>query len=281
MTDRSGHDPAAHPTLARQLRRHKLAATEAPTAEQWRAFLAAVSDVYRDNDSDRSLLERAMEVSSGEMRSLNSKLAEQAATDSLTGLLNRSSLMSELESILNAGPRSQTWLGVLFLDLDGFKLINDRRGHAAGDDLLRVVADRLEAGTRSCDVVARLGGDEFVVLAPDLSDADHATELAYRLTSAISQTITLPGHPPIGVGTSVGVTSLASGQTRSAEALLIEADAAMYSAKLAGRNNVAVFTSDTSLAADSGEPNPAEDHFCRPTPAAETSEIGCPGEDPY
>lgn len=237
--------PKLHRTLARQLRRYKLSFAEDPDGIAWQSLLEDVSDVYTDIDKNHELLERAVEISSGELRALNKQLAHQASTDAMTGLLNRESLMVELDRSLHQQNAEKSGvLGVLFIDLDGFKLINDRLGHATGDDLLCVVADRLRACVRDNDRVARLGGDEFVVLAPSLCDKQEAVNLAERIVATVSQTITLSNLPAVGVGASVGVTVVSSAQQASCERLLTEADLAMYSAKMNGRNRVVAFSSE-------------------------------------
>lgn len=232
-----------HRTLARQLRRQKLSSSETPNLIAWQLLLEDINAVYHDFDKDHELLERAAEISSGELRTLNKQLALQASTDAMTGLLNRSSIITELERYLNQLRITESsLLGVLFIDLDGFKLINDRLGHAIGDDLLCVVADRLRGCVREKDRVARLGGDEFVVLSASLSDRQEAIVLAERIVADISRTITLSNVPAIGVGASVGVTVVSSEQQTSCEQLLSEADLAMYSAKMNGRNRVVAFS---------------------------------------
>lgn len=243
--DNDGSNLQIHRSLDRQLRLHKLTVSGVPTLKQWHRLLNEVSSFYNDNDNDREILERAIEVSSTEMQALNARLTKQASTDAMTGLLNRSSLMKELDKRLTLQQRGEgAGLGVLFIDLDGFKLINDRLGHAIGDNVLCIVAERLSNCLRENDnnVVARLGGDEFVVLAPDLPDANMVVKLANRVISALSQSISLPNHPPIGVGASVGVTTVHSGEDTNAERLLYESDLAMYSAKMNGRNRVVPFT---------------------------------------
>jgi len=236
-------DAVLHKTLARQLRLLKLKTSVAPTIKDWELLLSDVSAVYSDYDSDRRSLERAVEISSREMQTLNEQLTEQASKDGMTGLLNRTSLMTELDLHLKRLQRGEsTMLGLLFIDLDGFKLINDRLGHAVGDELLCTVAERLQNCIRSEDVVARLGGDEFVVLAPDLPNKHLGITQAERIVSTLSQTVRLPNISPLGIGASIGVATVSSDQETSAEELLKQADLAMYSAKMNGRNRVVIFT---------------------------------------
>jgi len=171
-TSESDEEPGLvlHRTLARQLRLHKLTTSDAPSLEAWHQLLNEVSAVYIDNDVDRETLERSVDISSQEMRDLNVLLAKQASTDAMTGLNNRSNFMKELNKHLSQRSKDNLqMLGLLFIDLDGFKIINDRLGHTVGDNVLCIVANRLRNCIRENDVLARLGGDEFVVLSPNLS----------------------------------------------------------------------------------------------------------------
>jgi len=241
--------------LARQLRLHKLTTSDAPSLEAWHQLLNEVSAVYIDNDVDRETLERSVDISSQEMRDLNVLLAKQASTDAMTGLNNRSNFMKELNKHLSQRSKDNSqMLGLLFIDLDGFKIINDRLGHTIGDNVLCIVANRLRNCIRENDVLARLGGDEFVVLLPNLNNKSLATKLADRIIASVSQTINLPNIPPIGVGASIGVTTITNDEQTNAERLLVESDLAMYSAKMNGRNRVVTFTPglESSVQARSG-----------------------------
>ncbi|MDP5181177.1 sensor domain-containing diguanylate cyclase [Blastococcus sp. BMG 814] len=153
----------------------------------------------------------------------------QATHDALTGLPNRVLFLERLEaSLAEAGPDGG--LGVLFCDLDRFKDVNDSLGHAAGDELLRQVSARLRAAVRPGDTVGRLSGDEFAIVLPDLADADHARTLADRIAACFDEPFRLEGTP-VRVGTSVGAAVLGADRGRDADALLREADAAMYREK--------------------------------------------------
>ena len=163
-------------------------------------------------------------------------LAQQASTDALTGLANRSAFTAALERCLAAGPPAPA---LLFLDLDDFKSVNDGCGHAAGDQLLRSVADRMRSAVRSGDVCARLGGDEFAVLLAD-GDAASALEIATRLVQRVSAPVVLAGRPT-RVGASVGVVCGPPDAGLDAEQLVQRADVAMYAAKARGKNRVQVF----------------------------------------
>lgn len=175
-----------------------------------------------------------------ERKHQESVLVHQALYDDLTGLANRTQLESRLKIAVARVKRHRETSAVLFLDLDGFKLINDERGHAVGDTVLVVVARRLERMARSDDMVARLGGDEFVVLCED-TDAEGAGRLVRRIRAALHDPIALADGTFVVVGTSIGI-ALAQSATATPEGLLKEADAAMYADKAsrgAGRERIA------------------------------------------
>jgi len=158
--------------------------------------------------------------------------------DLLTGLLNRRALLEAIPVAQSRASRSGKAVGMLFIDLDGFKAVNDSLGHEAGDILLREIAGRLRAGVRKTDSVYRLAGDEFTVLLEDMADTfDDAHTVAEKLISSISEPVMLPGRA-MRVRASIGI-SLDSGKAvRAPEELLKEADHFMYQAKKAGRGRV-------------------------------------------
>ena len=161
-----------------------------------------------------------------ELRDLTATLAERAVRDPLTGLANRTLLHERLRAVLARDARSGHTTAVLFLDLDGFKGINDKHGHAVGDLVLKSVADRLTAVVRPSDTVARLGGDEFVVLVEGATE-EGTSLLSKRLKEAVEQPI---GKLQLEVGVSIGVAVSRSGEAE-AGALLASADRSMYAAK--------------------------------------------------
>jgi diguanylate cyclase (GGDEF)-like protein/PAS domain S-box-containing protein len=168
-------------------------------------------------------------------------LTHRATHDVLTGLPNRALLLDRLHQAVEVVRSSAAGeVAVLFIDLDRFKAVNDELGHDAGDELLRVVAERLSGALRSVDVVARLGGDEFVVLCPGLGRAE-AEDVALRLLDALSSTPADIGGRRVAVTASVGVTIAAGSPDNHAEGLLREADVAMYQAKAQGRNRFEVY----------------------------------------
>ncbi|MGY1845257.1 putative bifunctional diguanylate cyclase/phosphodiesterase [Modestobacter sp. SYSU DS0875] len=180
---------------------------------------------------------------------LQSALAHRAAHDPLTELPNRAQAMQLTESALFRARRTGAMTGLLFVDLDGFKAVNDTHGHACGDEVLRTVAGRLEAAVRSGDVVCRLGGDEFVVLVEPVETERDLLELAERLIAVVSQPIATDGHQ-VRVGASIGV-AVSRDATTDADVLFAEADAATYRAKRHGRGRAEVF--DETLRAQLAE----------------------------
>lgn len=159
---------------------------------------------------------------------LHDELRDRAHSDPLTGLLNRAGLDERLDTAVSEG---RAPLGLVFIDLDGFKQVNDRFGHTAGDALLAAVAARLNHHSRQSDVVARLGGDEFVVLVPDAHDPRALCEFAQRLVDVVHEPFDIEGRT-IAISASAGV---AMSELAEASHLLREADLAMYAAKEAGR----------------------------------------------
>jgi diguanylate cyclase (GGDEF)-like protein len=163
---------------------------------------------------------------------------EQALKDSLTRLPNRTLFQDRVGHALARVQRQATSLAVLFVDLDGFKDVNDGLGHAAGDQLLRAVAERMRASVRPADTVARLGGDEFAVLVEDIAGEADAVAMAERLLQALTVPFVVRGRE-VAVGASVGIAL--NGPAATVEDMLRDADVAMYRAKSAGRGGYEVF----------------------------------------
>jgi diguanylate cyclase (GGDEF)-like protein/PAS domain S-box-containing protein len=170
-----------------------------------------------------------------EHRRSSEELARRALHDPLTSLANRALLIDRLQQALARADRQSRRLGVLYVDLDGFKAVNDTWHHAVGDEVLRIVARRLAAAIRPEDTVARFGGDEFVVLCEELNDAEDALLVAERILEEVARPIRhSAGTARLGV--SIGVV-LADGPA-GAEALIELADRAMYRAKHRGGSAV-------------------------------------------
>ncbi len=166
------------------------------------------------------------------VQSRSRELESQANTDAHTGLGNLRNLQSELAQMLETQKRYGHPFGVLLMDIDGLKRVNDSLGHQAGDRLLMQVAMALQRSIRSVDVAARLGGDEFCVLAPEQESAG-AIQLGERLASAVVEEVSIGADPPVGL--SIGVVSCPE-HGDDAETLIDAADRAMYKAKSAGEN---------------------------------------------
>jgi diguanylate cyclase (GGDEF)-like protein len=162
------------------------------------------------------------------------RLDREAREDPLTGLINRGELLRQLAALdtQSGGPH----VGVIFLDLDGFKLVNDTRGHQVGDELLVAVARRIRAAVRPEDSLARIGGDEFVVLCPRLADPQDVRAVAERVRATLDEPVSIEGRAH-RISMSVGI-SLARAESIDPADLLRQADMAMYRAKAAGRNTV-------------------------------------------
>jgi diguanylate cyclase len=170
---------------------------------------------------------------------LQRELAHQASYDSLTGLANRATMLGLIGSALHHAQRSGAQLGLVALDLDHFKAVNDTFGHHAGDEVLRVAATRMRRCIRAGDVVGRLAGDEFVVLVEAVGGPAELVELGERLLGAVTAPIPV-GSRDVTVGMSVGVAVSDDGGT-DADSFLQHADAAAYRAKTSGRGRVEVF----------------------------------------
>jgi two-component system cell cycle response regulator len=156
----------------------------------------------------------------------------EAMRDSMTGLPNRALLRDRLDQVLARSRRLFSPFAVLFMDLDGFKEINDRYGHSAGDQALVQVANRIRTAIREADTPARYGGDEFVVLCEKVKSEEEAAEIADRISKSIEEPLLVEGAE-LRVGVSIGI-AIGSPSVTDADVLIREADAAMYGAKNAG-----------------------------------------------
>jgi diguanylate cyclase (GGDEF)-like protein/PAS domain S-box-containing protein len=162
--------------------------------------------------------------------------------DALTGLPNRTLLQDRLTKALASARRQKDKVALLFLDLDGFKTINDSLGHSVGDLLLKQVAERLRKWAREQDTVARLGGDEFLIVLTSVKDIPDAAVAAERLMDAMTAELVIQGHS-LSISCSLGI-SVFPEHGADSDALIKNADAAMYCAKDHGRNNFQFFTED-------------------------------------
>ncbi|MFN8040463.1 MAG: PAS domain S-box protein [Acidimicrobiales bacterium] len=177
-----------------------------------------------------------------ERKAFERRLEHEATHDPLTGLPNRTLLLDRLDLALARSRRRGRGVGVLFCDLDHFKVVNDSLGHSAGDRLLVDVADRLQHQLRPGDTVSRFGGDEFVILCEDVDGPDPAVRLAERVEEAMAAPFRL-GEEDLHLGVSIGI-AIGEPGTGDPEALIRDADAAMYRAKAKGRQRHQVFEVD-------------------------------------
>jgi diguanylate cyclase (GGDEF)-like protein/excisionase family DNA binding protein len=171
---------------------------------------------------------------------IHDRLVDAALTDPLTGLPNRRLFAERIDHALARRDRSGTHVAVLFLDLDSFKMVNDGLGHAAGDGVLRSVAERLRECTRQADTVARLGGDEFGILLEDLKGDTEAMDAAERIVAALSDTLSIDGRS-VRARASIGVALDRGEPDITSIELLRDADTAMYLAKASNRGSFEVF----------------------------------------
>jgi diguanylate cyclase (GGDEF)-like protein len=207
-----------------------VAPTDGPAARRWAAVVGQAVDGYSEALRERSLhqqeqiLAAAISVRTSEVITLQEQLRHQATHDALTGLANRAHLQDSVDALL-AAPLG---LGLLIIDLDGFKFINDRYGHAVGDEVLVVVARRLRAYARSDDLVARYGGDEFIVATryPE----DEVRTLAERMVVDLREPF-LTSAGPISVAASIGIAYHDGTADDDFTSLLRAADHEMYEIK--------------------------------------------------
>ena len=220
--------------------------------DRWRArhkdgTWIEVESIPLDLSDDRSVRGTVLTIRDvGERKTLEDRLRYQAFHDALTGLPNRSLFEDRVRHAVARVHRHGRGLSVLFVDLDDFKTVNDSLGHAAGDDLLRQVAVRLDSCIRSADTVARLGGDEFAVLVEELEEPEHADAVDARIHAALEKPFDVAEHE-IFIHCSIGVALAAHGTTT--EDLLRNADMAMYAAKGMGKGRSETFRPTMHMAA--------------------------------
>ncbi|MDS4043054.1 MAG: EAL domain-containing protein [Candidatus Competibacter sp.] len=182
-----------------------------------------------------------------ERKQAEERILNLSQCDNLTGLPNRTLLSDRLRQVLLRAVRDHTQAGVMLVDLDRFKLINDTLGHTVGDQLLREVAARLQRCVRECDTISRQGGDEFAVLLPDLGSSDYAGRIAQRILDAVAQPCRLNERElELHVTCSIGI-SLYPRDGHSEEILLKNADIALYRAKDMGRNGYQFYLSGATM----------------------------------
>lgn len=203
---------------------------------RWRCVEAIIVDSSRSTRSHGQTVYYIRDATERNAEKL--ELERRASEDPLTGLANRSSFMTRLKCALAGKARHKRPVAVLFLDIDDFKMVNDRLGHRAGDRLLVTLGRRLQACIRPGDTAARLGGDEFTVLMEDAAGTN-AIRLAERLLSVLEEPVAFDDNT-VSVSLSIGV-AVSGTDHGDADRLLHAADAAMYRAKQAGKGRYAVF----------------------------------------
>ncbi|MGZ5579458.1 MAG: diguanylate cyclase domain-containing protein, partial [Methylobacter sp.] len=175
-----------------------------------------------------------------ERKNAEEKIAYLAHYDNLTGLINRITLKDRIDQALANAKRCNHQIAILFIDLDGFKAVNDYFGHAAGDEILKNTAKLLKSSLREQDTIARLGGDEFVVLLPEINDKSCVLPVAKKILTHLQQVMS-NDKKILSVTPSIGI-SMYPADGSHYESLIANADKAMYTAKAKGRNNYQFFS---------------------------------------
>lgn len=191
------------------------------------------------NEAGRVVLYAAVGRDLTERLEYEEKIRHQAYHDGLTGLPNRIFFYENVRQVIEEAARYERMAAVIFLDLDGFKRINDEMGHDAGDQVLKEVARRMRSAVRASDVVARMGGDEFTVVLTEISGWRDAQKVAEKIREQIHLPLLLPGGE-VRVSSSIGI-SIYPEHGREAETLVKRADHAMYEAKAAGKNTYRMY----------------------------------------
>lgn len=215
---------------------HEIRFVRSDGAVVWAILSASVT--YNAGNTVRHIILQTQDVTL--RKKAEEKLLYDASHDALTGLHNRASFVAHLAAALRRTNRNkESKLAVLFLDLDGFKLINDSLGHAVGDEMLKIIGQRIIECLRTRDVVARLGGDEFTILLEDLEDINRAIEITNRIQQKLAEPFQLAGQE-VFISTSIGIATSEINYQDSGD-LLRDSDAAMYQAKARGKNCHVVF----------------------------------------
>lgn len=227
---------------------HQLAVGGAPRWSRW--WLGR-----HDRDGGPLVTMATADVNDDYARQAN--LYHLATHDALTGLANRSHFVDSIEQALRRNERQGRRVGVVYVDLDGFKHVNDQGGHSLGDRVLLAISSRLRHAVRGADTVARIGGDEFAVLCEGLTEVEQAEVVAHRIQHALAESVELDGERwlvPASVGAAVD-----RGGPDTAEALMDRADRAMYSAKHARRETVEPASPSSLGGTDRRSADPAAD----------------------
>jgi diguanylate cyclase (GGDEF)-like protein/PAS domain S-box-containing protein len=195
--------------------------------------LASISPVCDDSGAITHFVGVKEDIT--ELKRLQKELGEMAHSDELTGLPNRALFFDRLERVMIHARRNRRRFALLYLDLDGFKTVNDNYGHQAGDEVLQGAARRILGTVRESDTVARIGGDEFVIILDDLGHLEEPAVVAKKLLETFSSPFGISGST-VTIGVSIGV-SVYPDDAENAQQLISCADFAMYEVKRAGKNN--------------------------------------------
>jgi len=201
-------------------------------------LVGVIRDITERKRAEEELRQTAQELSRSntELKLSGDRLRYLAYHDPLTGLANRKQFHERLSQSLDWARSNNQLMALMFLDLDGFKQVNDTLGHDIGDQLLKVIAQRLTRGLRCSDIVSRLGGDEFTVILSGIPQVEYATKVAEKILQSLSQVVVLEGHN-VFVTVSIGI-SIYPLDGEVEEILIKKADMAMYRAKQLGRNQL-------------------------------------------
>ena len=199
-----------------------------------------ISAVSTQNGKGDTYAATALEISA--IKQNEQRLEHMAYYDGLTGLPNRTLVQDRLKHSLTMAQRHSYPVGIIYLDLDRFKEINDTLGHNVGDQLLVETARRIKEHVRESDTVSRIGGDEFLILLPEIGNAQNAANLSQKILDTLSKPFLLANHEMF-ISASLGI-SLYPADSENAETLISNADTAMYHAKAQGKNNYKFFTED-------------------------------------
>lgn len=172
---------------------------------------------------------------------LVNKLNDSARVDPLTNLSNRKALWEKVADTQQQSIRYGFSFAIFYIDIDGFKPVNDNYGHTSGDTLLKMISKRLLSTVRSTDMVFRIGGDEFVILISQMSDSNHAGTISTKIIDSIKKPFEI-GSNKIEIGASIGITISDPEKKEDIEELLSKADAAMYEVKKSGKNNYKIYS---------------------------------------
>ncbi|TAN56435.1 MAG: EAL domain-containing protein [Magnetospirillum sp.] len=233
-----------HPLLLRQLRKAGLGL---PLPEAMAKLAVLIDGAYREHDNERRRNNRATTLMAEEMTALTDRIRRQAGLDPLTGTANRTLFRERLREAFAAAAAAGSGqrVAVMFVDLDGFKLINDTIGHSFGDQMLYEVGRRLEGVVRDGDTVSRLGGDEFTLLLTAVTQRGEAAFVAARAIEALERPFVLDGNEVL-ISAAIGI-ALYPDDATDADGLLVAADTAMSRAKEMGRGHYTFFTADMNV----------------------------------